>query len=75
MPIASISMPGAVLRTAKAANAPRTSQIKIGVGMPNTVPAPRRIRPSSLKVRIVPSVINCAMPRPATIRTSVATMG
>ncbi len=34
-----------------------------------------KIRPGSLKVRMVPSVMSWAMPRPATISTRVAMIG
>ena len=51
------------------------STITTGAGTPSTAPLPSQTRSGEVKVTIRPSVMSCAMPRPATIRISVATIG
>ena len=46
-----------------------------GIGNARKEPALKAARPGSLKVTITPSVTSCAMPRPATMRMRVATIG
>ena len=75
IPTDSMSMPSAVRRTIHVISRPVTIQMMTGMGSVNSEPEPKKIRFGSLNVRIAPSVISCAIPRPATIRISVATIG
>ncbi len=52
-----------------------TSAMMTGMGNPRKDPVPMKISTGSAKVTMDPSVTNCARPRPATISTSVATIG
>ncbi|MNT76917.1 hypothetical protein D3C72_2159770 [compost metagenome] len=45
------------------------------MGKPRKEPVPMKISNGSVKVTMKPSVISWAIPRPATMSTSVATMG
>ncbi|MCY1374167.1 hypothetical protein D9M69_614910 [compost metagenome] len=63
------------MRTISATRMPKTSQMITGRGSHAKEPLPRKISPGWLKVRIAPSVTSWAMPRPATISTSVAMIG
>lgn len=51
------------------------SHIKTGSGRPWKVTGPRKAKAGSVKVRMRPSVISCAMQRPVVNRISLATKG
>ena len=75
IPTASINMPSAVFRVSSQNTTSVSSAIITGVGNSNSEPLPSQESSGELKVTICPEVINCATPRPATIRISVATNG
>ncbi|MNR45619.1 hypothetical protein D3C85_1644860 [compost metagenome] len=75
MPTASINSPNAVLRVNSQINSSMTAAMIAGIGKYISVPLPSHANPSRSKVTICPSVISWAMPRPATISISVATIG
>ena len=62
-------------RTARMARSASPAMITVAIGSQRKEPVPRKISAGSAKVTIEPSVISCAMPRPATIKTSVAMIG
>src|ERR1051326_6827768 len=74
-PTDSMKRPIAVLRVRNTVTASRPTLSNTGNGNPNKLPLPMYVRRSSVNVMIWPSVMSWATPRPATIRTKVATMG
>ena len=52
-----------------------TAPMIVATGMPNRKPEPRNLKGALSTVRMLPSVISIAMPRPAVIRISVAMIG
>ena len=75
IPTASINMPSAVLRVNSQNSSSVAAATITGVGNSRNDPLPSHARAGESKVTICPAVINCATPRPATIRISVATKG
>ena len=74
-PVASISRPSAEPRTTAPVTINMPSTTTTGAGTPSTAPLPSQTRSGAVKVTMRPSVMSCAMPRPATIRIKVATIG
>ena len=74
-PAASIRRPNADPRTAAAVTINMPTRMTTGAGRPSTLPLPSPTRSSDVKVTIRPSVMSWAMPRPATMRISVAMIG
>ena len=74
-PTDSTNSPNAVFRVSNATVVNSVAAIHVVNGSVRKWPLPMKFRYGSSNVMIVPSVISCAMPRPATISTSVATIG
>src|SRR5579859_70878 len=74
-PAASIRRPSEEPRTTMPVISSITITSTTGAGMLSTEPVPNQARSGEVKVTIRPSVMSWAMPRPATIRISVATIG
>ena len=75
MPTDSMNMPSAVRRVMSAAAPNTTAAMMTAIGMPNQKPEPSALNGGLLTVRICPSVMSIATPRPAVIRMSVAMIG